>query len=122
MYSASGFWTMARYSLPILTLVWNNMNYQTVRTNFAAFGGEMAKQNKYPEVFLGDPEIDFVMLAKSQGIDGMRVRDPQELEKALRRGAEVIAGGEPYVLDVHVANVGAGADSSWYQRFKLRHS
>jgi thiamine pyrophosphate-dependent acetolactate synthase large subunit-like protein len=33
MYSASGFWTMARYALPILTLVWNNLNYQTVRTN-----------------------------------------------------------------------------------------
>ena len=122
MYSASGFWTMARYSLPILTIVWNNMNYQTVRTNFAAFGGEMAKQNKYPEVYLGDPEIDFVMLAKSQGVDGMRVREPHELEAALRRGTEVIAGGEPYVLDVHVANVGAGADSTWYQEFKLRRS
>jgi benzoylformate decarboxylase len=120
MYSSSGFWTMARYSLPILTIVWNNMNYQTVRTNFAAFGGEMAKQNKYPEVFLGDPEIDFVMLAKSQGVNGMHVREPQELEAALRRGAEVIAGGEPYLLDIHIANVGAGADSTWYQRFKLQ--
>jgi benzoylformate decarboxylase len=121
MYSASGFWTMARYSLPILTIVWNNVNYQTVRTNFAAFGGEMAKQNKYPEVYLGDPEIDFVMLAKSQGVDGMHVREPQALEAALRRGAEVTAGGEPYLLDVRIASVGAGADSTWYQRFKLRH-
>jgi benzoylformate decarboxylase len=120
MYSASGFWTMARYSLPILTIVWNNVNYQTVRTNFATFGGEMAKQNKYPEVFLGDPEIDFVMLAKSQGIDGMQVREPQALEAALRRGAEVIAGGEPYLLDVRLTGVGAGADSTWHQRFKLR--
>ncbi|HEY7492078.1 MAG TPA: thiamine pyrophosphate-binding protein [Candidatus Tectomicrobia bacterium] len=120
MYSASGFWTMARYGLPILTIVWNNVNYQTVRTNFATFGGEMAKQNKYPEVFLGDPEIDFVMLAKSQGIDGMHVREPQALEAALRRGAEVIAGGEPYLLDVRLTGVGAGADSTWHQRFKLR--
>jgi thiamine pyrophosphate-dependent acetolactate synthase large subunit-like protein len=105
-----------------LTIVWNNMNYQTVRTNFAAFGGEMAKQNKYPEVYLGDPEIDFVMLAKSQGVDGMHVREPHELEAALRRGTEVIARGEPYLLDVQVANVGAGADSTWYQQFKLRRS
>jgi benzoylformate decarboxylase len=120
MYSASGFWTMARYGLPILTVVWNNKNYQTVRTNFAAFGGEMAKQNKYPEVYLGDPDIDFVMLAKAQGIDGMRVHDPQDLEAALRRGTEVTAGGEPYLLDVQVSNVGAGADSTWYQKFHLR--
>src|SRR5215468_1375930 len=72
---ASGFWTMARYSLPILTVVWNNLNYQTVRTNFHTFGGEMAKQERYPEVYLGDPEIDFVMLARAQGIDGARVTE-----------------------------------------------
>ena len=120
MYSASGFWTMARYGLPILTLVWNNLNYQTVRTNFHTFGGEMAKQQKYPEVFLGEPEIDFVMLAKAQGIEGAQVREPGELEAALRRGVDAITAGEPYVLDVRVATVGSGADSIWHQRFKLR--
>ncbi len=120
MYGSSGFWTMARYSLPILTIVWNNLNYQTVRTNFAAWGGEMVKQNKYPEVYLGDPEIDFVMLAKSQGVNGAKVTSPHELERALQRGVEATAGGEPYVLDVRVAPVGAGADSTWHQQFKLR--
>jgi len=120
MYSASGFWTMARYGLPILTIVWNNLNYQTVRTNFHTFGGEMAKQKKYPEVYLGDPEIDFVMLAKAQGIEGMTVREPQAIEAALRRGADAIAAGEPYLLDIRVATVGTGAESTWHQRFKLR--
>lgn len=120
MYGSSGFWTMARYNLPILTLVWNNLNYQTVRTNFHSYGEEFAKQNKYPEVFLGDPEIDFVMLAKSQGIDGMIVREPQALEKALRRGTEVMSAGEPYLIDVRIARVGAGSDSTWHQEFKLR--
>ena len=117
MYSSSGFWTMARYNLPILTVVWNNQNYQTVRTNFAAWGGNMKDQNKYPETFLGDPAIDFVMLAKAQGIEGEHVHEPGELEAALKRGAEVQAAGEPYVLDVHITNVGAGADSTWYRAF-----
>jgi len=120
MYSASGFWTMARYGLPILTLVWNNLNYQTVRTNFHTFGGEMAKQKKYPEVYLGDPEIDFVMLAKAQGIQGAEVREPAQLEPAMRRAVEAQRAGEPYVLDVRVATVGSGADSIWHQRFKLK--
>src|SRR6266851_5738235 len=120
MYSASGFWTMARYGLPILTIVWNNLNYQTVRTNFHTFGGEMAKQKRYPEVYLGEPEIDFVMLAKAQGIQGSEVREPRDLEAALRRGVDAITAGEPYVLDVRVATVGTGAESTWHQRFKLR--
>jgi len=120
MYSAFGFWTMARYGLPILTVVWNNLNYQTVRTNFHTFGGEMAKQKKYPEVYLGDPEIDFVMLAKAQGIEGTTVREPGAIEAALRRGVDAIRAGEPYLLDIRVATVGTGADSTWHQRFKLR--
>ncbi|MBT6278298.1 MAG: hypothetical protein HOI95_29705, partial [Chromatiales bacterium] len=119
MYSSSGFWTMARYSLPILTVVWNNMHYQTVRTNFAAWGGDMAAQNKYPETYLGDPAIDFVMLAKSQGIDGMHVYEPDELDAALTRGRDAQAAGEPFVLDVHITNVGAGADSNWHKAFAL---
>ena len=119
MYSASGFWTMARYSLPILTVVWNNMNYQTVRTNFAAWGGDMKEQNKYPETFLGDPAIDYVLLAKAQGIEGMHVHEPGDLAAALQRGRDVQAAGEPFLLDVHITNVGQGADSSWHKAYAL---
>ena len=119
MYSSSGFWTMARYSLPILTIVWNNMNYQTVRTNFAAWGGNMKKENKYPETFLGNPEIDFVLLAKSQGIEGERVHDPKQLDSALKKGREAQEAGEPYLLDVHITNVGHGADQTWHKSFSL---
>ncbi len=122
MYGPSGFWTMARYSLPILTVVWNNKNYQTVRTNFAAWGGNMKAQDRYPETYLGDPEIDFVMLAKAQGIEGEHVHEPGELDAALQRGRNAQARGEPYLLDVHIANEGlaAGAEAtSWHQKFAL---
>lgn len=122
MYSAAGFWTMARYGLPIVTVVWNNQQYQTVRNNFARWGGNMQAQNKYPETFLGDPDIDFVMLAGAQGIQGQRVDDPQELDAALTRAREVQAAGEPYVLDVRITNVGPGADQSWYKEFRLAHT
>ena len=119
MYSAAGFWTMARYGLPIVTVVWNNMQYQTVRNNFARWGGNMKEQNRYPETFLGDPAIDFVMLAKAQGIEGQHVHEPDELDAALTRARDAQAAGEPYVLDVHITNVGPGSDQSWYKAFKL---
>ena len=119
MYSSSGFWTMARYGLPIVTVVWNNMQYQTVRNNFARWGGSMKAQNRYPETFLGDPAIDFVLLAKAQGIEGRHVNEPDELDDALEYARDAQASGEPYVLDVHITNVGPGADQSWYKAFKL---
>lgn len=122
MYSAAGFWTMARYGLPIITVVWNNMQYQTVRNNFARWGGNMEAQNRYPETFLGDPEIDFVMLARAQGIDGQRVDRPADLDRALTTAREAQAGGEPYLLDVRITNVGPGSDQSWYKDFKLANT
>ena len=82
----------------------------------------MKEQNRYPETYLGDPEIDFVMLAKAQGIAGQRVDQPEDLDKALTRTREVQAAGEPYVLDVRITNVGPGADQSWYKAFKLANS
>jgi len=49
----------------------------------------------------------------------MRVEEPSELEAALKRGRDAQAAGEPFLLDVKIANVGAGADQSWYMAHKL---
>ena len=54
------------------------------------------------------------------GHPGREVREPKDLKAALRRGVDAITAGEPYVLDVRVATVGTGAESTWHQRFKLR--
>ena len=53
-------------------------------------------------------------------VEGTEVREPQALKAALRRGVAAITAGEPYLLDVRVAPVGKGAESTWHQRFKLR--
>ena len=66
-------------------------------------------KDRYPETFLGDPEIDFVLLAKSQGIEGERVSEPADLAAAMTRAKDAQAGGAPYVLDVKIANLGAGS-------------
>src|SRR5262249_49969793 len=62
MYSASGFWTQARFGVPVLTVVWNNYNYQTVRFAYHNYKGKMATTGHYAGMYLGDPEIDFVKL------------------------------------------------------------
>ena len=119
MYSASGFWTMARYDIPVLTVVWNNRNYQTVRNGFASFGGRMAATGHYHGMHLGDPDIDYVALAASQGVKGERVEAPADLATALRRGVSATRDGKPYLVDVQIAPIGPGADSRWYRKFSL---
>jgi len=119
MYSSSGFWTQARYGIAVLTVIWNNRNYQTVRRAFYRYQGKMAKTGHYVGMYLGDPEIDFVALAKSQGVPGEKVSTSAELEPALKRGAEATRGGSPYVVDVDIACVDGGAESTWHQKFNL---
>ena len=121
-YSASGFWTMARYKAPILTIVSNNETYQIVRHNWANQmpDSKMVRDGKYPGLFLGDPATDYVGLAKSQGVDGEAVTTVKDLEPALRRGLDVVTRQRrPYLLDVTVAREGVGADATWYDDWEM---
>ena len=119
MYSASGFWTQARYGVPVLTVVCNNRNYQTVRLAYARYNGQMRRTNRYTGVHLGAPNIDFVQLAASQGVEGARVETSADLVPALRRGIAATRQGQPYLLEVIVACTGDGGDSTWHQEFNL---
>jgi benzoylformate decarboxylase len=119
MYSASGFWTQARYGIPVLTVVWNNRNYQTVRHAYHGYQGEMAASGHYVGMYLGDPDIDFAKLAESQGVPGEKVERARELEGALRRGIEATRAGAPYLVDVVIDRYGGGAESTWHQKFSL---
>jgi thiamine pyrophosphate-dependent acetolactate synthase large subunit-like protein len=121
-YSAAGFWTMARYNTAVLTIVSNNDSYQVVRQNWAREAPDslMVREGKYPGIYLNGPATDYVGLARSQGVDGERVTAPQALEAALKRGVErIMRDNQPYLIDVAVAREGVGADSTWYQDWRL---
>jgi len=121
-YSASGFWTMARYNTAVLTVVSNNETYQIVRHNWAREvpDSKMIREGKYPGLFLGAPATDYVALAGAQGVEGERVTTVKELEPALRRGMERITrDNRPYLVEVAVAREGIGADSTWHQDWRL---
>jgi thiamine pyrophosphate-dependent acetolactate synthase large subunit-like protein len=119
MYSASGFWTQVRYGIPVLTVVWNNHNYQTVRHAYDSYKGKMHNSGHYAGMYLGDPNIDFVKLAESQGVKGERVTAGTDLEAALRRGISATRDGKPYLVEVVIARYGGGAESTWYEKFNL---
>lgn len=118
MYSAGGFWSMARHHTPVLTIVWNNHNYQTVRNGAFRYNRRMAETGKYPGLYLGDPDIDFVKLAGSQGVGGERVTSASDVAAALRRGTAATRSGSPYLIEFVVARFGGGAESTWYQNVR----
>jgi len=119
MYSSSGFWSQARYGVPVLTVVWNNHNYQAVRLGFHRYGGKMAASGQFAGMYLGDPDIDFPKLAECQGVKGERATTPAELEAALKRGIQQTRDGNPYVVEAVISRIGGGAESTWHEGFKL---
>ncbi len=119
LFSASGFWTMKRYQVPVLTVVFNNRCYQAVRNGFYAYGGRMKETGHYHGLYIGDPDVDFVKLAESQGVKGEKVTAGSDIKAAFKRGIQATRDGNPYVIEVVVAPTGGGAESTWHQGYKL---
>jgi thiamine pyrophosphate-dependent acetolactate synthase large subunit-like protein len=122
MYSAAGFWTQARYRIPVLTVVCNNRNYQTVRFAYTRYEkGKMRKTGHYPLMYLGDPDIDFVKLAQSQGVEGIKVEKSSELLPALLKGIVETRAGRPFLVDVVVQTIKQQKHDQpeWYEPFHL---
>jgi len=119
MYSAPAFWSMSRYGVPVLIVVANNYYYQTVRSAFSNYNGRMKATGNYHGLYLGEPNIDFVKLAESQGIRGERVGAPGDVQAALKRGVQATKDGRSYLVELIVARTGAGAESTWHQKFDL---
>jgi len=122
MYSASAFWTMARYEVPVLIIVSNNRCYDSLRKAYEAYNGRMKAANRFTGTILDNPPIDYARLVKSQGCDGIRVERAADLRPALRRGIEATRAGTPFLIDVDVARTGPGADSTWFQKFSVAQS
>jgi len=119
MFSASGFWTMKRYQVPVLTVVFNNYYYQAVRNGFYGYNGRMKETGHYHGLYIGDPDIDFVKLADSQGVKGEKITSGSDIKAAFKRGIQATRDGNPYVIEVIVGRTGGGSDSTWHQGYKL---
>ena len=101
MYGVQGLWTAAHLKLPITYIIANNRSYRIIKERLVSFRGT----SKFTGMDLRDPEIDFLHLGKSFGLDARRVTDPQDIGPVLR---EAFASGRPNIVDIRVAD-GFGA-------------
>ena len=68
---------------------------------------------------LGDPNVNFAKIAEAYDIKGEVVSDPNDIKPALKRAVAATREGRPYVLDVLVAQAGAGANINWYPKLSV---
>jgi benzoylformate decarboxylase len=99
MYGIQGLWTAARYRLPVTFVICNNAQYQILKVGAQQIGLPAARSGRFVGMDLAEPEIDFVGLARSLGVEASRITDPDELETRLR---ESLADDRPRLFDVPV--------------------
>jgi benzoylformate decarboxylase len=91
MYSIQALWTAAHHKLPLNVIIANNGGYRIIKQRLLAFHGD----DHYVGMDFADPPVDFVGIAKSLGLEAMRITEPGELKGKLssafnRPGAKLI--------------------------------
>jgi len=91
MYSIQALWTAAHHRLPLNVVVCNNGGYRIIKQRLLAFHGD----DHYVGMDFADPPVDFAGMAKSLGLEAMRISDPAQLKPTLsdafkRPGAKLI--------------------------------
>jgi benzoylformate decarboxylase len=80
MYSIQALWTAAHHKLPLTVVIVNNGGYRIIKQRLLAFHGD----DHYVGMDFADPKVDFTALAKSLGMEAVRVTDPGDVASALK--------------------------------------
>lgn len=112
-------WTMSRYQIPVITVIYNNRSYNETRERAFAEGGRQAQTGKDMLSYLGDPDVDFVKLAGAFGVRGEQVSTPDQIKPAMKRATQAVSEGLPYLIDALVGRTGRGAELAWYPKLSV---
>lgn len=99
MYTLQALWTMARESLNVTTVVYNNREYAVLKREFASLGIGEPGERAAGLFNIGQPDLDWTLLAKGMGVPAKRVADLDEFAVALREG---LGGEGPRLIEVRV--------------------
>jgi acetolactate synthase I/II/III large subunit len=93
--------TAVEYDLPVVWVVWNNYAYASIRGLQRGYlgGRELATDFHHPKT--GERyNPDFAAMARSAGVEGVRIDRAADLAEAVRKG---IDARRPYLIDVDIA-------------------
>ena len=97
MYTLQSFWTMAREGLDVVAVILSNRGYQILRGELANVGVPSVGRNAVRMFDIVEPSLDWVALAKGHGVEGIRVTDMSQFNRAFASG---MAGKGPLVIEV----------------------
>jgi benzoylformate decarboxylase len=99
MFGLQGLWTLAKYRIPLVVIVFNNRAYMAVKNQFRGSEERIRIAADMGAEITG-PEINFARLAETFGIHGERVEHPDAIEAALKRALDQ---NGPALVDVVIS-------------------
>ncbi len=100
MYGIQGLWTAAHHRIPVTLLVCNNAQYQILKHCGEVMPLPNMAAKHYLAMDLVRPEIDFVALSHSLGVEARRITEPEELSECVRQS---LSGDKPRLFEVVIA-------------------
>jgi len=97
MYTVQALWTMARNALDVTVLVFANRSYQILRGELAGVGAGEPGRNATDMLTIDRPDLNWVALAKAQGVEAGRATNLEELAREVARG---MASKGPYLIEI----------------------
>jgi acetolactate synthase-1/2/3 large subunit len=97
MYTLQGLWTMAREGLHVTTVIFSNRTYGVLKWEFSNLGVGEPGPVAAKLFNIGDPDLDWVSLARGMGVPGRRVTSLEEFATALKHG---FASDGPSLIEV----------------------
>jgi acetolactate synthase I/II/III large subunit len=93
--------TAVEYDLPVVWVVWNNYAYASIRGLQRGYLGGRELATDFHDPKTGKRyNPDFAAMARSCGVEGVRVDRAGDIGEAIRKG---IAANKPYLIDVDIA-------------------
>jgi len=110
-------WTASRYEIPVIMVVFNNHSYDGERGRIQ-LNSQLARENKAAwkdmSCYLGNPDINYVDIAKGFEIAGSKLEKPGDIKKVMRRAIAATREGRPYMIDASIARRGPASESTWH--------
>jgi acetolactate synthase-1/2/3 large subunit len=97
MYMPQALWTHAREQLDILTIVFANRRYQILRHELSSVGAAAGGPRAEALMDLGRPDIDWVSLARTFGLEASRAVTADDLARQVEAG---LAAPGPSLIEV----------------------
>ncbi|HEX3881386.1 MAG TPA: acetolactate synthase large subunit [Stellaceae bacterium] len=97
MYTVQALWTHAREGLDVTTVVFSNRSYQILKGELANVGAGNPGRKALDMLNIGQPDIDWVGLAKSLGVPGAKVTNMDEFNRHFAAG---LAAPGPFLVEV----------------------